>query len=96
MRAFSNELYSQSISHEIPLEYLSKLHWTYLDDTAASRLQVSNLLTQGEGNLEGLRLASDVLAGEGPVEDGYRACEHALDWPLGQVLGVLELLHSHG
>lgn len=23
-------------------------------------------------------------------------CEHALDWLLGQVLGVLELLDSHG
>jgi hypothetical protein len=38
-------------------------------------------------HLEGLRAAGQVLAGEGPVEDGHGARQHALDRAGRQVLG---------
>ena len=47
---------------------------TDLDDLAAGLLQVSHLLTNGQGQLEGLGLAGDVLPGERPVQNGDWAC----------------------
>ncbi len=47
----------------------------YLDDLAAGLFQGSHLLAQGQGQLVGLGLAGDVFAGEGPVQDGHRACK---------------------
>jgi hypothetical protein len=45
---------------------------THLDDLAASSLEVGHLVTQCKRELVGLGAAADVLAREGPVEDGHR------------------------
>ena len=47
---------------------------TCLNDLAAGGLEVADLLAQGGGELEGLRLAGDVLAREAPVEHRHGPC----------------------
>jgi hypothetical protein len=49
----------------------------HLDDAAAGGLQVGHLAPQRQRQLEGLRAAGHVLAREGPVQDGDRACAAA-------------------
>ncbi len=64
----------------------------HLDDLAAGRLEVGDLLAQGEGQLVGLGRAGDVLAREGPVQDGNRACEHAANTRQPSSLRSLQLV----
>ena len=49
--------------------------YDHLDDSTASLLQVSNLFTQGQAQLEGLSTARDILAGEAPVENSDRPAQ---------------------
>lgn len=46
----------------------------YLNDPATCCLQCVHLLPEGQGQLGSLGGTADVLAGEGPVQDGHRTC----------------------
>ncbi|KAI3484742.1 hypothetical protein L1887_52028 [Cichorium endivia] len=67
-----------------------------LDGADTGLLEVDDLVAEGEGDLLGLNLLADVGTGEGPVEDGDGAGEHALHGLLGEALGVRRPADGHG
>ena len=74
----------------------------HLDDAAAGLLEVVHLLAQGQGQLVGLGATGEVLAGEGPVQDGHGTCSRQRrsqwvmwSWALQQWSFTIALSHKH-
>jgi len=67
-----------------------------LDGLDTGLLEVDNLVTESKGQLLGLNLAGDINTGEGPVQDGDGASQHALHGRLGQALSIATPLDGHG
>ena len=65
-----------------------KTNKVYLDDSAASLLEISNLFTDGQGQLEGLRLTGDIFAGKRPVQDSHRPCNRWQNMFVGHVATI--------
>ena len=67
-----------------------------LDDCNTSSLQVLDLISQSQTQLQGLDLLRNVISWERPSETGDRTSQHTLDRQLGQGLSVDRLLNGHG
>src|SRR5690606_28601309 len=67
-----------------------------LDDPDPGCLQIQHFIANGQGQLPGLYLRTDVFPREGPHQHGYRAGEHALHHPSGLALGIAYPVHRHG
>jgi hypothetical protein len=68
----------------------------HLDDFAPRFLEVGHFFPQCQRKLEGSHAARDIIACEGPVEHGHRACQHAFDREGSQALGNEKFPHCHG
>ncbi|QBM86523.1 hypothetical protein METSCH_A11680 [Metschnikowia aff. pulcherrima] len=75
---------------------LSDGRLVHLDHGDTGSLQVLNLVSQGQAQLQGLHLLRNVVSWERPSETGHRTGQHTLDRQLGQGLRVNGLLHGHG
>ena len=54
-----------------------------LDETDTSAFQIGHLLPQSQGNFHATLPPYRAFFGKGPLEDGHRTGEHALDGALG-------------
>lgn len=66
-----------------------------LNDSDTSSLQVLDLISQSQTQLQGLDLLGDIVSWERPSETGDRTSQHTLNWQLGQGLSVNRLLDGH-
>ncbi|MNY34638.1 hypothetical protein D3C86_1689940 [compost metagenome] len=66
-----------------------------LDHLRPGRLEIVDLVADGERDLPACQASGDIVADKGPVEDRHRSGQHALDRLVGKRLGIFPPADRH-